>query len=169
MTKRRWRPMSIDGVPDGVILFDGVCLFCSRWVQFIVARDTPGVFRFAPIQSPFGMALAARLGISRDNPESNAVVFGGTAYFKSDAAIAVVKRLPGWSWVQWLRLVPRPLRDRVYDAIARNRYRWFGRSDTCLVPANIGIVDLPRTEGGFGPYRIEMQQDLRRCPRRSDS
>jgi predicted DCC family thiol-disulfide oxidoreductase YuxK len=133
--RRSWQPRPVGGVADGLILFDGVCLFCSRWVQFVIARDPAGRFRFAPIQGGFGAALAARLGISAENPETNAVVFAGRAYFKSDAAIAVIERLPGWGWVGALRLIPRPLRDRFYDLVARHRYRWFGRSDSCLVPA----------------------------------
>jgi predicted DCC family thiol-disulfide oxidoreductase YuxK len=67
-------------------------------------------------------------------PETNAVILGGCAYFKSDAAIEVLSRLPGWSWARLLRIVPKRLRDAVYDRIARNRYRWFGRTETCLVP-----------------------------------
>ena len=74
------------------------------------------------------------MGIAIDAPETNAVIVGGYAYFKSDAAIEVLPRLPGWSWVRVFRLVPRALRHAVYDLIARNRYRWFGRFDQCLVP-----------------------------------
>src|SRR5947199_189098 len=61
---RDWRPLPVDGVADGLILFDGVCVFCSRWVQFVIARDRAALFRFAPVQQAFGAALAARLGIA---------------------------------------------------------------------------------------------------------
>jgi predicted DCC family thiol-disulfide oxidoreductase YuxK len=131
---RNWRPVQIAGVSDGLILFDGVCVLCSGWVRFIIERDRDSVFRFAPVQQAYGTALARHLGITVENPETNAVVFGDRAYFKSDAAIAALSRLPGWSWVRLFRAVPRPLRDWIYDQVARHRYRWFGRSDQCLMP-----------------------------------
>ncbi|HZT87086.1 MAG TPA: DCC1-like thiol-disulfide oxidoreductase family protein [Stellaceae bacterium] len=129
-----WKPQRIDGVPDGVILFDGVCVLCSRWARVVIDRDGDARFRFVAVQQPYGTVLAHRLGISVEAPQTNAVVLGGRAYFKSDAAIAVLSRLPRLAWVRVLAWVPRRLRDFVYDAIARNRYRLFGRSATCLVP-----------------------------------
>lgn len=133
--RKPWLPKPIPEVTDGLILFDGVCVFCSRWVKFVIARDAAARFRFVPIQSPYGQALASQLGIARDNPETNAVVMGGIAFFKLDAAIVVLSRLPGWSWVQGLRVLPRGMRDWLYDRIAKNRYRLFGKTETCLVPA----------------------------------
>jgi predicted DCC family thiol-disulfide oxidoreductase YuxK len=119
---------------DDVILFDGVCVFCSRWVRFIVARDTTARFRFTQIQSPYGTRLAQALGIDPDDPDTNAVVHGGVAYFKSDGALTVLSQLQGWSWVRLLFAVPRPLRDTVYNLVAGNRYRIFGKYDVCIVP-----------------------------------
>ena len=119
---------------DDVILFDGVCVFCSRWIRFIVARDVAARFRFTPIQSPYGTRLAQALGINADDPDTNAVIHGGVAHFKSDGALTVLSLLPGWSWVRVLFVVPRPLRDAVYNLIARNRYRIFGKYDACIVP-----------------------------------
>jgi predicted DCC family thiol-disulfide oxidoreductase YuxK len=119
---------------DDVILFDGVCVFCSRWIRFIVARDVAARFRFTPIQSPYGTRLAQALGINADDPDTNAVIHGGVAHFKSDGALTVLSCLPGWSWVRVLFVVPRPLRDAVYNLIARNRYRIFGKYDACIVP-----------------------------------
>jgi len=119
---------------DDVILFDGVCVFCSRWIRFIVARDVAARFRFTLIQSPYGTRLAQALGINADDPDTNAVIHGGVAHFKSDGALTVLSLLPGWSWVRVLFVVPRPLRDAVYNLIARNRYRIFGKYDTCIVP-----------------------------------
>jgi predicted DCC family thiol-disulfide oxidoreductase YuxK len=130
----RWHSQSAADIADGLILFDGVCVLCSGWVRFVIERDKAERFRFVPIQSPYGTALATRFGISSDNPETNAVVLGGRAWFKSDAAIAVLSSLPHLGWVRLLRPVPRLLRDWVYDLIARNRYRWFGRTDSCLMP-----------------------------------
>jgi predicted DCC family thiol-disulfide oxidoreductase YuxK len=129
-----WRPKEIGGVPDGLVLFDGVCVLCSRWVRFLLERDTAGYFRFTPIQSAYGRTLARRLGIDADVPQSNAVIVGGRAYFKFDSVMSALGRVPRWRWVRTLAIVPRPLRDWCYDRIAQNRYRLFGRTETCMVP-----------------------------------
>jgi len=116
---------------DNVILYDGVCVFCSRWVHFVVKRDTARRFRFTPIQSPYGRRLAETVGIDPDDPDTNAVVIDGKALRRSDGALAVLSTLPHWHWVNSLYLVPRAVRDRLYDFIARNRYSIFGRYDAC--------------------------------------
>jgi predicted DCC family thiol-disulfide oxidoreductase YuxK len=119
---------------DDVILYDGVCVFCSRWVQFIVARDQPARFRFTAIQSPYGTRLAQALRIDAADPDTNAVIHGGVAFFKSDGALTVLSCLPGWRFVRVLFLVPKPLRDALYNVVAKNRYRIFGKFDACVVP-----------------------------------
>ena len=119
---------------DDVILYDGVCVFCSRWIRFVIARDLERRFRFTPIQSAYGTRLARAFGIDPDDPDTNAVVHGGVAYLKSDAALTVLSALPGWHWTRALFWVPKPLRNAVYNRIARNRYRIFGKYETCFVP-----------------------------------
>ncbi len=119
---------------DDVILYDGVCVFCSRWVRFVVKRDTAARFRFAAIQSPYGTQLAHTFGINPDDPDTNAVIRNGEVSFKSDAALTVLSRLPGWGWVRVFFAVPKRLRDAVYNLVARNRYRIFGKYDVCFVP-----------------------------------
>ena len=119
---------------DDVILYDGVCVFCSRWVRFVAARDTQRRFRFTAIQSGYGTHLAQAFGINPDDPDTNAVIHGGKAFFKSDAALTVLSSLPGWRWVRALRAIPKPLRDAVYSLVARNRYRIFGKYEECFVP-----------------------------------
>ena len=119
---------------DDVILYDGVCVFCSRWIRFIAARDKDRRFRFTAIQSPYGTRLAQAFGIDPKDPDTNAVVHGGIASFKFDAALTVLSHLPGWGWVRALRAVPKPLRDVVYNLVARNRYRIFGKYQECFVP-----------------------------------
>jgi predicted DCC family thiol-disulfide oxidoreductase YuxK len=119
---------------DDVILFDGVCVFCSRWVRFVAARDVEKRFRFTTIQSSYGARLARTFGIDPTDPDTNAVVYGGKAHLQSDAALTVLSTLPGWRWARALLLVPKPLRDAVYGLIARNRYRIFGKYDACMVP-----------------------------------
>jgi predicted DCC family thiol-disulfide oxidoreductase YuxK len=119
---------------DDVILYDGVCVFCSRWVRFVAIRDINHRFRFTAIQSPYGTRLAHAFGIDPADPDTNAVVHGGVAYFKSDAALTVLGALPGWSWVRAFFAVPKPLRDAVYSLVARNRYQIFGKYEECFVP-----------------------------------
>jgi predicted DCC family thiol-disulfide oxidoreductase YuxK len=119
---------------DNVILYDGVCVFCSRWIRFVASRDREARFRFTAIQSPYGTRLARAFGIDPQDPDTNAVVHGGVAYFKSDAALTVLSLLPGWSFVRALFAFPKPLRDAIYNLIARNRYRIFGKYEACFVP-----------------------------------
>ena len=119
---------------DDVILYDGVCVFCSRWIRFIASRDEIKRFRFTAIQSGYGTRLAQAFGIDPDDPDTNAVIHGGVAYVKSDAALVVLSNLPGWQWMRVARAVPKPLRDAVYNLVARNRYRIFGKYEECFVP-----------------------------------
>jgi predicted DCC family thiol-disulfide oxidoreductase YuxK len=119
---------------DDVILYDGVCVFCSRWVHFVAVRDANRRFRFTAIQSGYGTRLAQAFGIDPADPDTNAVIHGGVARFKSDAALTVLSALPGWGWTRVLFSVPKPLRNAVYNLVARNRYRIFGKYDECFVP-----------------------------------
>ena len=119
---------------DDVILYDGVCIFCSRWIRFIAARDSDKRFRFTQIQSAYGARLAQAFGIDPDDPDTNAVIHGGVVYFKSDAALTVLSNLPGWRWTHVLFVVPKRLRNAVYNLVAKNRYRIFGKYDSCFVP-----------------------------------
>lgn len=129
-----WPSVPAGDLPEGLVLYDGVCVMCSRWAAFVVARDAAGLFRFAPVQSPYGRAVAERLGVDPERLETNAVVLGGRAHFKSRAALEALARLPGWGWAGALRALPRAPLDRMYDNVARNRYRLFGRTETCPVP-----------------------------------
>jgi predicted DCC family thiol-disulfide oxidoreductase YuxK len=119
---------------DDVILYDGVCVFCSRWVRFVATRDVERRFRFTAIQSPYGTRLAQAFGIDPSDPDTNAVVHGSVAHFKSDAALTVLSALQGWRWTRMLFAVPKLLRDSVYSLIAKNRYRIFGKYEECFVP-----------------------------------
>lgn len=130
----RWQSRPSLDIPDNTILFDEVCVVCSKWFRFVAERDPHARFRFAAIQGPTGRKLAESLGIDPDSPETNAVVIDGRAYFRSDAAIEVLRRLPGWRWTLLLRVVPRSIRNGLYDVIARNRYALFGRMNACMVP-----------------------------------
>jgi predicted DCC family thiol-disulfide oxidoreductase YuxK len=118
---------------DDVILYDGVCVFCSRWIRFVAARDVERRFRFTAIQSGYGSRLARAFDIDPADPDTNAVVHDGVVFFKSDAALTVLSHLPGWQWVRMLRAVPTGLRDAVYNLVARNRYRIFGKYEACFL------------------------------------
>ncbi|WP_439478503.1 thiol-disulfide oxidoreductase DCC family protein [Brevundimonas sp.] len=131
----RWSPQPAPDEPDGLILFDGVCVFCSRWVRFVIDRDPEQRFRFVTVQSDTGRALAARFGIDPEAPQTNAVVLDGRIFFKSDAALTVLGALTATQPLALLKAAPRVLRDPVYELIARNRYAIFGRTETCMVPS----------------------------------
>ncbi|HWC64430.1 MAG TPA: DCC1-like thiol-disulfide oxidoreductase family protein [Rhizomicrobium sp.] len=118
---------------DGIILYDGHCVLCSGWTRFVLVRDKKRFFRFTPIQSDYGRALALALHIDPENPDTNAVPWRGVAYRRSDAALLVLSQLPGLGWVHILSLVPGPIRDLIYRIIARNRYAWFGQHAACDV------------------------------------
>lgn len=131
-TRHRWLPQPAPGWPDRLILIDGVCVFCSSWAQFVIKRDD--TFRFLRIQLPQGRQLAESFGIDPDEPQTNAVIIDGIAYFKSDAALKIASNLRGLSWTRVLWVIPRSLRNPLYDRVARNRYAWFGRDEACLRP-----------------------------------
>ena len=116
---------------DPIVLFDGVCNLCNGAVRFILARDPRARFRFASLQSE-----AARRLLGGDPPaETIVLIEAGKTHTRSTAALRIARllRFPWPLWYGWI-VVPRPLRDGVYDWVARHRYRWFGRRDTCMVP-----------------------------------
>ena len=129
-------PPSAGPEPVGVVLFDGHCNLCNGTVNFLLARDSRERLRFASLQSEAGRRLLVAHGLPVEtDPGSFVYVEGGRAFVRSDAALALARRLDGaWPMLAALRIVPRVLRDAVYRVVARNRYRWFGRTATCRVP-----------------------------------
>ncbi len=121
-----------------IILFDGVCNLCSRSVRFVIARDPHAHFRFAALQSEAARRICAERSISMPTalePDSIVVIADGKSLERSDAALAIAARLPlPWSLLRIFRAIPRPLRDWLYRLVAKNRYRWFGRTDACMMP-----------------------------------
>ena len=114
-----------------IILFDGVCNLCTRSVRFVIERDARKQFRFASLQSP----LAAKLLGAPATLESMVLVLDGRVYRKSTAALLIARRLGGlWPLLAALLVIPRPLRDALYDWIGRRRYRWFGKREVCWTP-----------------------------------
>ncbi|MDX8501235.1 DCC1-like thiol-disulfide oxidoreductase family protein [Mesorhizobium sp. VK4C] len=124
------------GATQPLIVFDGVCVFCSGFVQLIVKLDRENRFRFATAQSPFGEALFRKYGLATDNYETNLAIIDGAAFTKLDSFIAVMAAL-GWPWraARLLLVLSRPLRDWLYDRVAKNRYALFGRKDSCEIPS----------------------------------
>jgi predicted DCC family thiol-disulfide oxidoreductase YuxK len=120
--------------PQGLILFDGVCVLCSRGCRFVSERDRLRYFRFVPLQLAEGRPLAEQLGIDPDHPDSFALISNGQAYVKSEAALRIARELPHWRWVWISYFIPQMIRDAIYDFIARNRNGWFGRRDACILP-----------------------------------
>jgi predicted DCC family thiol-disulfide oxidoreductase YuxK len=123
--------------PHAVVLFDGVCNLCNGLVQFVISRDPDGYFQFAALSSEAAarvMSTARHVRHVGPLADSIVLVEDGVVHVRSDAALRIACRL-GFPWVlgYGLMIVPRPLRDAVYDFVARRRYRWFGRRDTCMV------------------------------------
>ena len=117
-----------------VVLIDGVCVLCSRSYDFVIKRDSFHQFRFVAIQSPEGRELAKRFGVDPDQPDTFVLVTGPKAYFRTDAVLRILSKLPWWHWAILLRLIPKFVRDAIYNVVARNRYRWFGQLDVCVIP-----------------------------------
>ena len=118
-----------------IVLFDGVCVLCSGFVQFVIRRDPEARFRFAPMQSQPGQALLRRFGRPLEDWDSNALIEDGIIYLKSAAVFRILWSLSGvWPLFALGRVLPRRLCDWVYDRVARSRYRLFGRREACLVP-----------------------------------
>jgi predicted DCC family thiol-disulfide oxidoreductase YuxK len=118
-----------------ILLFDGVCNLCNGFVQFILLRDPRGVFRFASLQSDTGQLLLEKYGLDSESLNTVVLIKGGKAYTHSEVALEVAPQLQGfWQWVALFRLVPRSVRDAIYNWIAKNRYKWFGKQDACMLP-----------------------------------
>ena len=121
--------------PDNLILFDGVCNLCSALVQFVIRHDPAAQFRFAPIQSEIGREIFQSHGLNPADLQTFVFIAEGRLFLRSDAAIEIVSRFGGaWRICKIFQFIPRALRNAIYSLIARNRYRWFGRKEVCMVP-----------------------------------
>ncbi|WP_121663274.1 thiol-disulfide oxidoreductase DCC family protein [Metabacillus litoralis] len=118
-----------------VLLFDGVCHFCDQAVQFIIRYDKKATFQFAALQSNTGQELLKKFQLPTTNFNSLVVIKGSSYYTKSSAVLEICKLLGGtWQLLYLFKIVPRPIRDQIYNFIARNRYKWFGKKDQCTIP-----------------------------------
>jgi predicted DCC family thiol-disulfide oxidoreductase YuxK len=118
-----------------VILFDGVCNFCNSSINFVIKHDKKGLFRFAPLQSATGNELLQRFNLSTTDFDSFVLIEGDKYYTKSTAALRVLKHLSfPYPLAAVFIIVPPFIRNAVYDFISRNRYKWFGKREVCMVP-----------------------------------
>jgi predicted DCC family thiol-disulfide oxidoreductase YuxK len=118
-----------------IILFDGVCNLCNTSVQFVIEHDPTAIFRFASLQSEAGQTILAKNALNTEGLNSVILVENNVVYDRSTAALRIAKRLSGG--VQLLAvflIVPRFIRDFVYKIVAKNRYRWFGKHESCWLP-----------------------------------
>lgn len=118
-----------------IILFDGVCNLCNSSVQFIIKHDKAAYFNFASLQSDFGGQLKETKQIP-DNVDSIILVENSKVYMQSSAILRIARNLDGvWKLAAAALIIPRPIRDMVYRYVAKNRYRWFGKQDQCMLPS----------------------------------
>ena len=118
-----------------IVVFDGKCVLCSAFARLVLRTDRHRRFRLLAAQSPIGDALYRHFGLDTTNYETNVLLEDGRAYFQSEATIRILAELGGpWRMTSAGRILPLRARDRLYDVIARNRFRWFGARQTCYVP-----------------------------------
>lgn len=124
------------GAAQAVIVFDGVCVLCNGWVRFLLRQDRQQHYCFAAMQSASGRRLLKEHGLDPDDPVSFLLVEDGRAWRNTDAIRRVVASLGGfWCLAHVIVLMPRVVRDALYRLVARNRYRWFGKHDSCYLPS----------------------------------
>ncbi|CAN7171755.1 thiol-disulfide oxidoreductase DCC family protein [Pararhizobium sp. LjRoot238] len=118
-----------------LIVFDGECIFCSGWVNFVLRHDSQGRYRFITAQSPLGEALYRHYWLDSRSYETNILIENGVAFLKSEGTLRMAAGLGlPWSLSSAMRIIPRALRDPLYELVARNRYRIAGRRNACFVP-----------------------------------
>jgi predicted DCC family thiol-disulfide oxidoreductase YuxK len=127
----------VPAFPDDrpVIVFDGYCALCSGWARFVLRHDRAARYRLLAAQSPLGQALYAHYGLDPKDYETNILIADGLAWFKSEGSIRMFEGLGfPWSLVAVFRILPLRVRDVLYEFVARNRMRFFGRRKTCYMP-----------------------------------
>ena len=125
----------MEPTPNEVLIFDGVCNLCARSVRFILAHEAAPRLAFTPLQSPAGNRLMRDWGFDPQDAKTFVLIADGKAYAKSDAAIRVAGYFRGpWRLLALVKVVPRFIRDWLYDRVAKHRYQWFGRTEQCMLP-----------------------------------
>ncbi|APS39616.1 MULTISPECIES: thiol-disulfide oxidoreductase DCC family protein [Salegentibacter] len=119
-----------------IVLFDGVCNLCNSAVTFIIEHDKKDVFRFASLQSEMGRKLVEERGMDPEELDSIVLIDPGVAYYrKSTAALEISRELSGgYSLLKNFLFIPESLRDGIYNFVANNRYKWYGKKESCMIP-----------------------------------
>lgn len=118
-----------------LIIFDGVCVFCNGVVNFIIKRDSVGVFKFSPMQSDVAKSYIKQHNASKEILNTLMLIKNGTCYLRTDAILEIAKDLSGmWYLFNVFKIIPRPVRDFLYTLFAKNRYKLFGKRNSCMVP-----------------------------------
>ncbi|NNT72337.1 thiol-disulfide oxidoreductase DCC family protein [Flavobacterium sp. IMCC34852] len=120
-----------------IILFDGVCNLCNASVQFVIKQDKKDVFRFVALQSELGLKIIKHIGIDIKNTDSIVLYEPGKAYYyKSEAALRIIKEFGGiYGLLRIFTVFPKFISDFIYDYVAKNRYRWYGKQESCMMPS----------------------------------
>lgn len=129
--------LSVPKFPDNrpIIIFDGYCALCSGWVAFILRHDHKEQYRLVTAQSPLGKALYRHYQLDAQDYETNILLMAGFAWFKSEGSLRMAEGLGfPWNLACIARVLPLALRDKLYEQVAKNRFTWFGRNNTCYLP-----------------------------------
>jgi predicted DCC family thiol-disulfide oxidoreductase YuxK len=130
--------MEISEIPKDkkIILFDGVCNLCNTSVQFVIKHDKKDLFRFVPLQSDLGKKILNHLGINREHTDSIVLYEPGKAYYyKAEAALKIINKFGGYyKLLNLFQIFPKFISNAIYDYIAKNRYRWYGKQEACMIP-----------------------------------
>ena len=124
-----------------IILFDGVCNLCDKAVQFVIEHDKKDIFRFVSLQSELGQQILKHIGVNPTNVDSVILYQPGVAYYyKSSAALEIARSLGGFFHLGTIfKLIPTEIRNRLYDYVAKNRYKWYGKKESCLLTSTQNI------------------------------
>lgn len=118
-----------------ILLFDGVCNLCNSSIHWVIDRDRAEQFQFASLQSDFSKQKLKQFGVKNEDLNTVVLIDGDRVFKRSSAALEVLKKLGGgWQLLYVFKIIPAPIRDVVYNWIAKNRYRWFGKEDSCRIP-----------------------------------
>lgn len=125
----------MEDIQHPIILFDGVCNLCNTSVQGVLRNDPDGLFRFAPLSSEFAQHAISERNIQIDGEGSLVLLEGEHHYLRSSGALRIARKMRWpWNWLWVFIIVPKPIRDMVYRLVANNRYKWFGKQESCMVP-----------------------------------
>ena len=127
-------PAPVSSDPHPIIFFDGVCNLCNAAVQFVIKRDSQAKFRFASLQSDYARSVLPNADPVQRELYSIILLKDGRLFERSDAVLEIARELSAWRWLYGFRILPRVVRDFVYKIIASNRYRMFGKRDSCMLP-----------------------------------